>query len=73
MEQVQIRDESITLGQVLKLHGVADNGAMAKEMIAAGDVTVNGETDTRRGRRLGPGDVVAVDAAGVEFEVTTSR
>ncbi len=55
---VPIRDESIRLGQLLKLAGVVDDGAMAREVIERGVVAVNGEVDTRRGRQVRPGDVV---------------
>lgn len=72
METVEIRSEDIRLGQLLKLHGVAEHGVMAKEMIAAGEVLVNGEVDTRRSARIVAGDVVAVPAAGVEFTVETA-
>lgn len=71
MEQLVIRDESIKLGQAIKLFGVADDGFMAKEMIQAGDVTVNGQVDTRRGATLRPGDVV--EAAGVAFQIASAR
>lgn len=47
---IEIRDESIRLGQLLKLAGLVDDGAAAREVINAGEVTVNGEVDTRRGR-----------------------
>ena len=57
--EVAISDESIRLGQFLKLAGLADAGSDAKALIEAGDVTVNGRVDTRRGRQLRPGDVVA--------------
>ena len=57
---VAIRDESIRLGQFLKLANLVETGGLAKEVIAEGQVEVNGETDTRRGRHLYPGDVVAV-------------
>lgn len=56
---IEIRDESIRLGQLLKLANLVDDGAMAREVINAGEVTVNGEVDTRRGRQVRPGDVVA--------------
>ena len=46
--EITIRDEYIKLGQALKLAGLAENGAIAKEMITAGQVTVNGEVDLRR-------------------------
>ncbi|MCV7256508.1 RNA-binding S4 domain-containing protein [Mycolicibacterium fluoranthenivorans] len=59
MNDVPIRDETIRLGQFLKLAGLIDTGADAKSVIADGLVTVNDEVDTRRGRQLRPGDVVS--------------
>lgn len=59
MDDVPIRDDTIRLGQFLKLAGLIDSGADAKSAIADGLVTVNGETETRRGRQLRCGDVVA--------------
>jgi ribosome-associated protein len=56
---VSISDASIRLGQFLKLSGLADAGSDAKALISDGEVRVNGEVDTRRGRQLRPGDVVA--------------
>ncbi len=58
---VPIRDESIRLGQLLKLAGVVDDGAMAREVIERGVVLVNGEVDTRRGRQVRPGDTVTYE------------
>ena len=57
---VPIRDEVIRLGQFLKLANLIDNGADAKIVCPAGDVTVNGEVETRRGRQLVVGDVVVL-------------
>ena len=59
--EVPIRDETIRLGQLLKLAGVVDDGAMAREVIERGLVLVNGEVDTRRGRQVRPGDVVTYE------------
>lgn len=56
--EIAIRGETIRLGQLLKLAGVAGSGSDAKEMLTAGTVSVNGETETRRGRQLHPGDLV---------------
>ena len=67
--EVPIRGAEIRLGQLLKLAGVADTGGEAKELLAAGEVQVNGEAETRRGRRLGGGDVV--DAVGERLRVVT--
>jgi ribosome-associated protein len=58
MEDVAVGDGGIRLGQLLKLSGLAESGADAKGLLAAGLVTVNDEVDTRRGRQLAPGDVV---------------
>lgn len=58
--EVSIRDESIRLGQFLKLADLVDQGSDARLAIQAGDVTVNGEVELRRGRQLHPGDVVTL-------------
>lgn len=57
--EVPIRDESIRLGQFLKLAGLIDSGSDAKSVIAEGLVTVNGIVEHRRGRQLSVGDRVA--------------
>lgn len=57
-EAVPIDGDVIRLGQFLKLANLVDSGARAKDVIAAGEVLVNGEVETRRGRQLGTGDVV---------------
>nr|WP_042197040.1 RNA-binding S4 domain-containing protein [Kibdelosporangium sp. MJ126-NF4]CEL22708.1 FIG002958: hypothetical protein [Kibdelosporangium sp. MJ126-NF4]CTQ89848.1 FIG002958: hypothetical protein [Kibdelosporangium sp. MJ126-NF4] len=61
IREVSIRDESIRLGQFLKLAGLAEDGGHAKDLIEAQDVLVNDEVEVRRGRQLRHGDVVAVD------------
>jgi ribosome-associated protein len=62
---VTIREDSIRLGQLLKLAGLADSGAHARELVQSGEVRVNGEVDTRRGRQLRRGDLVQVGAETV--------
>jgi ribosome-associated protein len=57
----------IRLGQLLKVAGIVDSGGEAKTLIAEGGVTVNGDTETRRGRQLHAGDVLA--AAGQEVRL----
>ncbi len=57
MKSVKIKDEFIKLGQAMKLAGMVDSGVDAKFVIQDGQVKVNGEVDTRRGRKLYPGDV----------------
>lgn len=68
---VAIRDESIRLGQFLKLANLVETGGLAKEVIAEGQVQVNGDVDTRRGRQLRAGDVVTV--AGVSARVARAE
>ena len=60
MRDVVIDSDMIRLGQFLKLADLIETGGEAKIVIAAGDVSVNGEVDLRRGRQLHPGDVVEV-------------
>ena len=60
MHDVPIRDESIRLGQFLKLADLIDNGAEAKPLMIQGLVQVNGEVETRRGRQLVKGDIVTL-------------
>jgi ribosome-associated protein len=57
---VAIREDSIRLGQFLKLADLIDNGAEAKPLMIQGLVSVNGEVETRRGRQLRKGDVVTL-------------
>ena len=57
MEAIQIWDDYIKLGQALKLANLVSSGVEAKIVIQDGLVKVNGEVDTRRGRKLYPQDV----------------
>lgn len=57
MEAIQISDDFIKLGQALKLANLVSSGVEAKIVIQDGLVKVNGEVDTRRGRKLYPQDV----------------
>lgn len=68
MEVVKLRDEYIKLGQALKASGAVDTGSEAKEVIAGGAVTVNGEVDTRRGRKLYGGDIVVFHGEEIKIE-----
>ncbi|HET7349317.1 MAG TPA: RNA-binding S4 domain-containing protein [Marmoricola sp.] len=70
MDDVPIRDESIRLGQFLKLANLVESGADAKPVVQDGLVTVNGEVETRRGRQLAPGDVVTL--GGLSARVVTA-
>ena len=56
-----------TLGQALKAASLVGTGGEAKVVIQAGEVSVNGEVETRRGRRLLEGDVVEVGDERLEI------
>lgn len=62
MRTIELRsgEETIRLGQLLKLVDAVPTGAQVKDVLAAGDVQVNGEPEERRGRQLRRGDVVSV-------------
>ncbi len=68
---LEIRDEFIKLGQALKLAGIVSSGIEAKMLIEDGVVLVNGETETRRGKKLRDGDTVLVE--GNSFTVRASE
>ena len=58
---------TIQLDQFLKLTGIVGTGGQAKALIQSGEVRVNGQVETRRGRKLTAGDVVQFE--GESFEV----
>lgn len=66
MEKITIRDDFIKLGQLLKLANLVESGAMAKEVIENGDVKYNGQIETRRGKKVYPGDIVEFNGESVE-------
>lgn len=59
-EEHELLPPGIALGQALKVANVVGSGGEAKVLIQMGEVLVNGEVETRRGRRLEEGDVVEV-------------
>ena len=68
MEVIFLRDEFIKLGQALKAAGFVESGVEAKEVIQDGLVLVNGEVETRRGRKLYEGDVVSFENKTIKIE-----
>lgn len=62
-------EDGIRLGQLLKLAGIAESGGHARALLEDGEVTVNGELESRRGRRILAGDVVVVALPGGEEAV----
>lgn len=68
MRELEIRGDTIRLGQLLKLAGLIDSGAEAKILLADQRVQVNGQLESRRGRQLHDGDLVTVE--GEELRVS---
>lgn len=68
MEIIKLRDEFIKLGQALKAAGLVESGVDAKGVIVQGLVVVNGEIETRRGRKLYDGDEVEFDGDKISIQ-----
>lgn len=68
MIEISIRegDEFIKLGQALKKAGVVESGVEAKEVILDGLVSVNGEVETQRGKKLHGGEIVSFDGETIK-------
>ncbi|WP_415856785.1 RNA-binding S4 domain-containing protein [Sinomonas sp. G460-2] len=67
MEDVEIREGTIRLGQLLKLASLVEDGVEAADLIRGGLVKVNGDIEERRGRQLAAGDVVEVNGQQVRL------
>jgi len=64
-------EKPIQLDQFLKLANVVATGGQAKRLIQGGEVKLNGEVETRRKKKLSPGDIVEV--FGMELEVVVEE
>lgn len=67
MEEIKLRDDYIKLGQALKAANLVESGVLAKLVIQDGLVTVNGEVETRRGRKLIDGDIVSFEGETIKI------
>lgn len=65
--EIKLKDEFIKLGQALKAAGLVDSGVVAKIVIQDGEVLVNGEVETRRGKKLYSGEVVSFDGQEIHI------
>ena len=68
MEIIKLREEYIKLGQALKAANLVEDGVEAKYAIQDGEVKVNQETETRRGRKLYDGDVISYNREEIRIE-----
>lgn len=65
IQDLPVDELPIRLGQFLKLAGLAENGAHARELVETEQVRVNDQVEVRRGAQLHPGDVVMVEGRRV--------
>ena len=65
--EIKLKDEFIKLGQALKAAGLVDSGVVAKIVIQDGEVLVNGEVETRRGKKLYGGEGVSFDGQEIRI------
>lgn len=71
MQIVQLKDDFIKLGQALKAAGLVESGVDAKYVIQDGLVKVNGQVETRRGKKLIDGDKITYD--GETFMISAAK
>ncbi len=69
MNEIKITTEYIKLDQLIKFAGLSFDGAEAKDMIKSGIVSVNGEKEDRRGRKIYPEDVVLIEFEDEDFSM----
>ena len=67
METIKLRDEYIKLGQALKAAGLVESGVDAKYAVEDGQVSVNGQTATQRGKKLVDGDIVTYNGQTIKI------
>lgn len=67
MEQIKLNEDYIKLGQALKAAGLVSSGVEAKIVIQDGLVSIDGEIDTRRGKKLYGGEVIEFDGQSVKI------
>ena len=72
MNTIEIQKEPVELYKILKFEGMTSTGGEAKLLIGDGQVTVNGETETRRGRKMMSGDVIGFRGDEFHLQLATN-
>jgi len=62
----ELKEEFVELHKILKFEGLADSGGMAKQIIADGQVIVNGEVETRKRKKIIPGDRIEFSGQSID-------
>ncbi len=68
MQVIKLRDEFIKLGQAVKAAGLVESGVEAKLVIKDGQVKVNGNVETQRGKKLFGGDIISFNGEEIKIE-----
>ena len=69
MEKITIQEEFIRLDSLMKYAGLCSSGGRAKYLIQGGEVRLNGEVCTMRGKKIRPGDRVEYNGRTVEVTI----
>ena len=69
MERITINEEYIRLDNLMKFSGLCDTGGRAKYLIQNGEVKLNGEVCTMRGKKIRPGDKIEYQNRMIEVTV----
>ncbi len=69
MQVIHLKEDYIKLGQAIKAAGLAESGVEAKFAVQDGLVKVNGDVETRRGRKLVAGDLVKYQGETIKIEI----
>ena len=67
----ELESEFVELYKILKFEGLTDSGGMAKQMIADGRVSVNGEIETRKRKKIIAGDKIIFSGQSIEVKTKT--
>ena len=62
----ELESEFVELYKILKFEGIAESGGAAKQAIADGLVSVNGEVETRKSKKISPGDQIEVSGQTID-------
>ena len=68
MQIIKVRDDFIKLGQAIKAAGLVESGVEAKEVLQGGQVLVNGQVETQRGKKLIGGEIISFNVEEVKIE-----
>lgn len=69
----ELESEFVELYKILKFEGLTENGGMAKQMIATGQVCVNGEVETRKRKKIIAGDKIEFSGQSIEVKTKADR